>query len=150
MPQTLDSVGISFSLAATGNNQLDLNRIQAALTYAKSFGWVTGAGANQVDRAFADTRTIAASGTDDLDLTGTSLQDIMSVNLALARVKLISVYAYSTNTNNVVIGAAAATQFVGPFGANTHTIALPPNGLFLVTAPTAAGWAVGSTRRESR
>lgn len=144
MAQTLDSIGISISLSATANNSFDLNRAQAALTYAKSFGWTTGAAINQADRAFADTRQIAASGTDDLDLTGTALQDILNVNLALVRVKLIWVYAYSTNTNNVVIGNAAATQFVGPFGSATHTIALPPNGTFLVTAPTAAGWTVGA------
>lgn len=144
MPQTLDSVAVGFSVAATANNQLDLNLIQTSLAYAKAFGWTNGAAINQVDRAFADQRTIAASGTDDLDLTGTALQDIMGVNLALARVKLIAVYAAAGNTNNVVIGAAAATQFVGPFGAATHTLALPPNGSLLITAPTAAGWAVGA------
>jgi hypothetical protein len=144
MAQTLDSTSIAFSVGATANNQFDLNKATAPLTYAKSFGWTTGAGASQADRAFADTRTIAPSGTDDLDLTGTALQDILNVNLALVRVKLIAVFAYSANTNNVVIGAAAATQFVGPFGANTHTIAIPPGGVFMVSAPTAAGWTVGA------
>jgi hypothetical protein len=144
MPQTLDSTIFSFSVAATGNNQFDLNRATAPLTYAKSFGWTTGAGASQVDRAFADTRTIAASGTDDLDLTGTALQDILGANLALVRVKLIAIFAYSANTNNVVIGNAAATPFLGPFGAATHTVTLPPGGMFMVSAPTAAGWTVGA------
>lgn len=144
MVQTLDSIGISLSLSATANNQFDLNRATAPLAYARAFGWTTGAAINQADRAFADTRTIAASGTDDLDLTGTALQDILSANLALVRVKLIWIYAYSANTNNVVVGNAAATQFVGPFGAAAHTVALPPNGTFLITAPTAAGWAVGA------
>lgn len=142
MPQTLDSIGISFSLAATAKNQLDLVLAQAPLAYAKSFSWSSGAAINQADRMFSDQRTIAASGTDDLDLTGTALQDALGGNLALARVKLIAVYAAAGNTNNVVIGAAAANQFVGPFGAATHMVALPPNGLFVATAPTAAGWAV--------
>lgn len=142
MPQTLDSIGISWSVAATANNQFDLNKATAPLTYAKSFGWTTGAGISQADRAFADTRTIIASGTDDLDLSGTALQDILNVNLALARVKFIGLWAYGTNVNNVVVGAAAANQFVGPFGAATHTVALPPNGVLLLSAPTAAGWPV--------
>lgn len=142
MTQTLDSIGISFSLAATANNPLDLVRASAPLAYGKSFSWSTGAAINQADRMFSDQRTIAASGTDDLDLTGTALQDALGVNLALARVKLIAVYAAAGNTNNVVIGGAASNQFVGPFGAATHTVAIPPNGLFVVTAPTAAGWVV--------
>lgn len=144
MPQTLDSITFNIGVAATGNNQFDLNRATAPLSYAKSFAWSTGAAINQADRAFADTRTIAASGTDDLDLSGTALQDVLGANLALVRVKLIAIYAYAANTNSVVIGNAAATQFVGPFGSATHTITLPPNGLFMVTAPTAAGWTVGA------
>jgi hypothetical protein len=142
MPQTLDSTLVSLSVLATGNNSLDFNKIVAALSYPKSQGFSSGAGASQMDRLMADQRVIAPSGTDDLDLTGTALQDIMNANLALARVKLIVVYAASANTNNVVIGAAASNQFVGPFGAATHTIALPPGGLFVVMAPTATGWPV--------
>jgi hypothetical protein len=142
MPQTLDATLVSFSISATANNPLDFNKVVGALAYAKSLGFSTGAGASQMDRLLADQRTIIASGTDDLDLTGTALQDILGANLALARVKLIAIYAASTNTNNVVLGAAASNQFVGPFGAATHTIAVPPGGAFLIVAPTAAGWPV--------
>ena len=144
MGQTLDATTVALSIAATANSVTppSFNKIQGALTYAKSLGFSTGAGASQMDRLFAAQRTIAASGTDDLDLTGTALQDILNQNLALVRVKLIAVYAASANANNVVIGNAAANQFVGPFGAAAHTIALPPGGAFLAVSPTAAGWAV--------
>jgi hypothetical protein len=144
MPQTLNATSFSWSLAATANSITppSFNSVVGALTYAKSQGYSSGAGASQMDRLFAAQRTITASGTDDLDLTGTALQDILNQNLALARVKLIAVYAATGNTNNVVIGAAAATQFVGPFGANTHTIAVQPGGSFLIVTPTAAGWPV--------
>lgn len=149
MPQTLDSTTFGWSLAATANSITppSFNKIVGALSYAKSQGYSSGAGASQIDRLFAAQRTIAISGTDDLDLTGTTLQDILNQNLALVRVKLIAVYAATGNTNNVVVGAAAATQFVGPFGAATHTIAVQPGGSFIVLSPTAAGWpvAAGST-----
>ena len=142
MAQTLDSIALSWSVAATANNPADFTIAKAALSYAKSFGWTTGAAINQADRCFADQRTIAASSTDDLDLTGTALQDILGANLALARVKLIGVYAAAANTNNVVIGNAASNQFQGPVGAVTHTLSIPPNGSVLLVAPTAAGWVV--------
>jgi hypothetical protein len=144
MTQTLDATTISWSVGATANavTPPSFNRIVGALAYAKSQGYSTGAGASQMDRLFAAQRTITASGTDDLDLSGTALQDILGQNLALVRVKLIAVYAATGNTNNVVVGAAASNQFIGPFGAATHTLALPPGGSLLVVSPTAAGWAV--------
>lgn len=142
MAQTLDSTLISMAVAATANNPFDFNKAVASLSYSKSAGFTTGAGASQMDRMFADQRTIIASGTDDLDLNGTALQDILGANLALVRVKLIVVYAAAANTNNVVIGNAASNQFIGPFGAATHTITLPPGGLYMAMAPSAAGWAV--------
>lgn len=142
MPQTLDSTIVAVTLGATANNTYDFNKAVAALSYGKTLGFATGAAASQMDRLFADQRTIAISGTDDLDLNGTALQDVLGQNLALARVKLIWVFAAGANVNNVVIGAAAANQFVGPFGAATHTIAVPPGGGALLVTPTAAGWPV--------
>lgn len=142
MPQTLDTTTVSLNVLASATNAFTLNSAVAALNYAKSLGFTSGAAASQMDRLYAATRTIVASGTDDLDLTGTALQDVLGQNLALVRVKLIAVYANPANTNNVVIGNAASNQFQGPFGAVTHTVAVPPGGAFMVVAPTAAGWAV--------
>lgn len=150
MPQTLDATTVALNISASAKSVTppSFNSVLGALTYAKTQGFATGAGASQIDRLFAAQRVIAPSGTDDLDLTGTTLQDILNQNLALVRVKLIVIFAASTNVNNVVIGAAAANQFVGPFGAATHTIALPPQGLFVVMAPTAAGWPVTATTAD--
>lgn len=142
MPQTLDSATVSFNVLASATNPFTLNSAATVLNYAKSLGFTSGAAASQMDRLLAAQRTILASGTDDLDLTGTALQDILGTNLALVRVKLIAVYANAGNTNNVVIGNAASNQFQGPFGAVTHTIAIPPGGSFLIVSPTAAGWPV--------
>jgi hypothetical protein len=144
MGQTLDATTIALALNATANSSAppSFNKVVGALSYAKSLGFSTGAGASQMDRLFAAQRVIAASGTDDLDLNGTALQDVLNQNLALVRVKLIAVFAASSNTNNVVVGAAASNQFVGPFGAATHTLSIPPGGAFMIVSPTAAGWAV--------
>lgn len=98
----------------------------------------SGTGSGQADLKWSDTRQLAASGSEELDLN--ALTDSLGRTINMAKVKAIHVSALSTNTNNVVVGAAAATQFVGGFGAATHTWAVPPGGSILVTAP-AAGWA---------
>lgn len=113
------------------------------LNYAKSL--TSGIATGQADVAWGKTATLAASANEDLDLAGT-LSAALGGSAVFAKVKAIQVYADEGNTNNVVVGGAAATQFVGGFGAATHTFAVPPGGTFMVAAP-AAGWAVaaGST-----
>lgn len=101
--------------------------------------YTSGTSQDQADIMFADTRTIAASSSESLDLNGSSLQNVMGVNLALAKVKVLLVRAAPGNTNDVVVGNTGAGGFVGPFGANTHSIALKPGEQFLIT--NGAGWA---------
>jgi len=144
----LDTV-LDLKLAATLTSALDLNTSTNPLQYAKTFGLPSGTGANQADRIFHDRRTIAISGTDDLDLAGV-LTDPFGALLTFVKVRGILVFAGDTtgatvaNTNNVVIGNAAATQFLGGFGAAAHTYAVKPGGLFLVVAPDSAGYPVGA------
>lgn len=107
--------------------------------FAKSLA--NGTGANQADRVWRDQRTLAASANEDLDLAG-ALTDALGGSAVFARVKAIVVRASDANTNNVVVGGAASNQFVGPFGAGTHTVAVKPGGIFAVFAADATAWAV--------
>jgi hypothetical protein len=100
-----------------------------------------GAGASQVDRMFSDTRTLAASASESLDLAGGALPDAFGVALTFARVKAIFVRASALNTNNVVLSRPAANGV--PFldaASDAHSIA--PGGCVLLMRPDAAGWAV--------
>jgi hypothetical protein len=99
-----------------------------------------GSAAGQANLVFTDTRTIAASSNDDLDLAGV-LAHPLGGTITFAVVRAIIVRAAAGNTNNVVIGAAASNQFVGPFGAATHTLALRP-GEEMVVTNCGAGWTV--------
>jgi hypothetical protein len=137
----LDSAGLSLAIAATISNTLDLSvKASAPLAYNKALSFTSGAGANQIDRVFTDQRTIAASGTDDLDLAGV-LVDALGATITLARVKLIAVYAASANANNVVIGGGT-NPVTTIMGGTTPTTIVRPGGLWLVTAPDATGYAV--------
>ena len=99
-----------------------------------------GTAAGKADLMFADRRTIAASGTDVLDLAGT-LADPFGVVLTFLHVKVIYVEADCGNTNNVVISPGATNPFNGPFAGTTPSIAIPPCSVALLTHE-GAGWAV--------
>lgn len=139
---TLDNVSFSINVSGTLSNLLDLAvKASAPLSYSKSGSLSNGTGANQADRIWADQRQIAASANDDLDLNGTALQDALGANLALARIKLLAVYADPANVNNLLIGAAAANPVSTILGA-TGVLTVRPGGMLLLSAPGATGYAI--------
>jgi hypothetical protein len=135
------SMRAALTLAADLTSALDMQTGNAPLSFSRQINFSDGAGANQANRLWADQRTLAASATEDLDLAGV-LTDAFGVAITFARVKALIVAAALGNANNVVIGGAASNQFVGPFGAATHTLAVRPGGLLALFAPDATGYAV--------
>lgn len=108
---------------------------------------INGTGAGQADQMFSDQRTIAASGTDTLVLSAGTLKDQFGNAITLGHVKAILIKAAAGNTNNVVVGNAAAHPFVGPFNAGTDTVAIPPGGTLMLLAPV-NGWAAVATTSD--
>lgn len=141
MPQSLDAQTYSLVLQATVNNPLALQAVAAPLNIARTNQLASGTGANQADRIWAATRTIAASGTDDLDLAGV-LVDAVGTTLGFARIKGLYVAANAANTNNVLVGAAAANQFATWLSAATTSLTVRPGGAFFLFAPDATAYAV--------
>lgn len=94
---------------------------------------------NKADILFSDTRTLAASATEDLDLAGV-LADAFGATIAAAEIVAIFVKAAAGNTNSVIVGAATA-PFAGPLGA-TGTYTIRPGEYYLAVSQT--GWAVGA------
>jgi hypothetical protein len=115
---------------------LDLVTPEAAQTIKKALSLATGTGANQADKIFSDQRTIAASGTDTLDLNGGGLLDALGDAFNLARIKLLLVVAAAGNTNNVNVTRPAANG-VPLFLAAGDGLPVRPGGFFLWTAPDA-------------
>lgn len=118
----------------------DVGSVEHDFDRSLSVDYANGVGANQANVFFADTRTLSASATEDLDLTGT-LSDAFGASLVNARIKAIRISAAAANTNSVIVGAASATQWVTLLN-STGTITLPPGAYFEAAVPTAAGWAV--------
>src|SRR5689334_6535911 len=117
----LSGTNINLTINSQQIGGLDLQTQVSTLAFPRGFALDNGTGANQADRLFSDTRTIAISGTDDLDLAGV-LTDAFGATSTFVKVKVIAIAAAAANTNTVVVGNAAANQFQGPFGAVTHTV----------------------------
>jgi hypothetical protein len=130
----------SLSLSAKTAADQGSNSATRALNLALSLADGTGAG--QADRAFVDTRQLAASGTEDVDLAST-LVGIEGSAVTFARVKAIVVVADEDNTNSVQV-TRPASNGVPIFMAAGDGVAVRPGGaLILMTgAEDATGYAV--------
>lgn len=134
------SATIKVSLNATVTKTADYESASSAIAQALSVSLTDGTASGQADRIFKDTVTLAASGTADLDLSG-SLADIYGTTQAFARLKAIIVTADSGNTNNVNV-TRPASNGVPLFLAASDGIAVRPGGGFAWIAPDATGIAV--------
>lgn len=136
MPLTA-SVRASISATQTLAGDLGSGKFDAAISVLQAF--LDGAGAGAADRMFKDTRTLAASAAEDLDVaTGGGLIDAFGAALAMARIKAVIVKAAPGNTNNVRISRPAANG-VPLFFAAGDGLDIKPGGVFLWMAPDAAG-----------
>lgn len=99
-----------------------------------------GTGTGYADLIYTGTRTIAASSSENLDLSG-SLTGPLGSTLTFVKVKAILIVADAGNTNNVVVGGAGSNTFTGPFADATDKLSIPPGGSLLLTHP-GAGWTV--------
>lgn len=134
MPVTAEIRAI---FSATQTQSLDIGGPAVApILLDKIIPFANGTGANQADIIWQDTRTLAASASEDLDLAG-ALTDAFGATVNAAELVAILVVADAANTNDVVLGAA--TQPIPLFGGTNGTFSVKPGGLFLIAAPGAAG-----------
>ncbi len=127
---------IDAGVCATLTTALDLVTNTSPLVATKRITLTSGTGANQADLVFSDTRTIAASGTEDLDLAG-SLSAPMGGTLTFVKLKALMIVAATGNTNAVRLSRPASNG-VPLFLAASDGIDILPGGAFLWAAPNAA------------
>lgn len=132
---------VKASISGLFQNLLDQGAAEYPVQVNFALDFADGLGAGQAQRVFTDTRTLAASASEDLDLSGV-LADAFGAAIPFTEIKAIFIKAHAANANNLVIGGAASNQFATPFGAGTHTLTLRPGGLFLLAAGDATGYAV--------
>lgn len=133
------TINLQFQVQPT--RALDLVSIAAPLSYAKTFTWTSGAGADQAQQMFTDSRTLTASTTETLDLAG-SLTNGFGQTITFTEICAIYIEALSANTNNVLVGGAGSAQFINWVGASSDIVTVRPGGILLLVARDADGYAV--------
>lgn len=126
---------LDVNLRALLTSALDLTTAQADLLINTRVSMATGTTTGKADLAWSDTRTVAASGTDPLDLAG-SLTGNLGGTLTIVKLKLVLVRAAAANTNAVRVNRPA-TNGVPLFLAASDGIDVLPGGIFLWVGPGA-------------
>lgn len=121
-------------LAGVYRGANDISTPEQKFATKERIALATGTTAGKADLVFSDTRTLAASASENLDLAG-GLSDAFGAALTFAEVVAILVRASEANTNDVVIGGAASNAFSAPFGAATDKLVIKPGGYVLLVAP---------------
>lgn len=127
-------------VVATLTSPLDLSTPTDALDYTQRISLTSGTGANQADMMWHDTRTLAASASENIDLAG-SLTGAFGTTLTFARIKGLVVAAASGNTNDVQVARGSSNGFT-MFLAASDGFLVKPGGHFSWWAPGATGVAV--------
>ncbi|MFJ7070182.1 hypothetical protein [Streptomyces sp. NPDC101115] len=125
--------GIRASVRST--KALDLSTAADPLDFVRGVHLESGTGAGKADLVFHDRRTLNASANETLDLAGV-LTDAYGAAITFARIKYIAFAAASGNTNNVVVGANAANDWVGLLNA-AGTLTLRPGMTFAAMSGSA-------------
>lgn len=125
------SVGLNGKHTAT----VDLGSEARQIAENLALAFTNGTGSDQVDRAWADQRTLAASATEDLDLAGVLL-DAFGAAITFVKIKAILIFAAVANTNDVQI-TRPASNGVPLFLAAADGIAIKPGGVFVWACPGA-------------
>lgn len=119
-------------LNATGRQTtaLDLGTEAFPFALTSAISLANGTAAGQADRVFADTRTLAPSATENLDLAGVLL-DAFGAAITFVTVKAVIIKANQANTNNVNV-TMPASNGVPLFLAAGDGVGLKPGYAFAV------------------
>lgn len=131
------SANVKVSINATLTKTADFESASSAIAHALSLAFSDGTAAGQADLIFKDTRTLAASATEDLDMSG-ALTNIYGETVVFADVRAILITADSANTNNVNV-TRPASNGLPLFLAASDGVAVRPGGAFLYVARDATG-----------
>jgi hypothetical protein len=127
---------ILINLYALVQNPLDLSTPSDAFQKLWNFVFANGAGNNQANQTWHDTRNLAASGTEDLDMATGGLLNGLGEQIVFSKIKAICVKADPTNVNDVLLKQSAATGV--PIGSAAGAgLRAPPGGAVILIAPLA-------------
>lgn len=133
------TVDLSIRATMIGSADLGSTRYTLADGDWTPLSLANGTGASQADLIWTDSRSLNASTTEDLDLSGSLMQPDGSAAI-FATVKALLIEADSGNGSTISV-FGDANGFVGPLSAAANTLTIPAGGRIALAAPV-AGWAV--------
>lgn len=129
-------------LTSTLTSTLDLGDARDRVMRDLSDTLAIGTGADQSNRQWHDQRTLAESGTDNLDLSG-GLTDGFGASLLFARVACILIENTCPSVGHTLqVGGAASNPISTIFANTSDIITIGPSGILLLWNPSAAGYAI--------
>lgn len=135
------TISVSVNATLTEDTPADLEAAESHLSYSPLFTLSNGTGNNQANTIFSDTRTLTASATETIDLSG-SLTDKVCDLISATAIKALIIRSHAANTNDVVFGPNSTNGFVTPFNAAADRVRVKPGGLAILVAPDSTGYAV--------
>lgn len=140
---------LAVSVSANYSKTLDLTDARANLAEVYQAVLSSGTGVGQADILFHDQRTLGASATENLDLSGV-LADAFGTTVAAVKIKAIVFKAAATNTNNVIVGGDVTNTWFPMFGAEADSLILRPGAVFALFAGEgdSAGYAVTASTAD--
>ncbi len=138
---------LSFLIDGLLEGTADIGTVQHAVPWGATYNLTTGTGADNINEIFADTRQLAASTAENLDLAGV-LTDVFNNVITFTKIKFIIVKAAATNTNDVMVGGHASAACFSMFNAATDKLRIKPGGFVVLVAPNSVGFAVTATTAD--
>jgi hypothetical protein len=137
----LEQLKAVVSLLAVQTNAKDLATPHFDIVEKYEFDFDDGTGADQAQVVFEDTRTLAGSTNESLDLAG-GLPHDLGGTITFTAAKVLIVKASDSNTGNLRVGAGVSNAFQGWFGASAVGCLVPPGGILVLIDPSATGESV--------
>jgi len=140
----------------TGTMKINFSGTQAAtpdkgsaahsVAQAVNQAFANGTAADQANQMYVDTRTIAGSSNDDIDLAA-SLVDELGATITFTSIKGFLITSDAANGDVLNIGAGT-NAFFSFFGDTTDILKVHPGGTAMLVNPTAAGYAVTASTAD--
>lgn len=132
------SIALSIDLTDTAAG--DLGSAKSRVAVSKALSLLAGTDAtNKANILFADTRTVALSANENIDLSG-ALTDAFGASIVAAEIVAIYIEAAAANVNSVQVTRPASNGFIGPFMATGDGVSIKPGEYALFVSQS--GWAV--------
>ena len=141
------TASVFLRLRAVLSDAVDLSTPADRFLLEALFAIENGTGLNQGNQLWHDTRTLAISATENLDLAG-GLTNGLGDTVTFARVIALYLKAAVGNTNNVLVGGAASAPWFPMFSDSSDILKIRPGGAVLLMAPDATGYAVTATSAD--